>query len=223
MSQIKRLLFLTGLLYFFLLSVEARAQYRVDTVRYRQPKTIMDSIPKAKIGAKIGGSFNRLSGNLCFNQSYTEGVNVGGYMDLRKKKVGLQVEAMVSTSKHAVQDSLQAHINPSNLSFIYLDIPVLFELKLLPCIWLQVGPQIGTMVSANQSPGTILDPKTLFESNDFSGVIGLEAKVPIHRSLISLGARYIYGFSNINNGNVLNPDQSWKTTSIQVYLGFQIL
>ena len=179
--------------------------------------TAKDSIPKPLIGVKIGAASSYLSGNLAFNQAYTPGITAGAYMEFRRKKYGLQMEGQIATAMHSLQDSF---INGGTLHFIYLDIPVLFEYRLFPGLWVQAGPQIGTLISVTQNPGTIVAPKTLFESNNFSGVIGLEGKLP-HR--FSIGARYVAGISNINNGNVLNPSQAWSTTSIQFYLGYGFL
>jgi hypothetical protein len=212
----KFLLAIFFIILFLTTGAYAQSMHR-DTAYGPHTIIVKDSIPKAKIGAKIGASSNGLTGNLAFKQAYTTGITAGVYAEFRKKWYGLQMEAQVATATHQLQDSF---INGGKMNFIYLDIPVLFECRLFPGLWLQAGPQIGTLVSVTQHPSTIVDPKTLFESNNFSAVIGLEAKLPRH---LSVGARYVAGLTNINNGDVLNPAQAWRTTNVQFYIGFQFL
>jgi hypothetical protein len=99
-----------------------------------------------------------------------------------------------------------------------MDIPVLLEYKIINMLWVQAGPQFSTMLSAKSNDGK--DVKDLFNSSDISGLLGLEAKLPLH---LVAGARYVLGFSDINNHAVTQASESWKNRYIQAYVGFRFL
>jgi hypothetical protein len=108
------------------------------------------------------------------------------------------------------------NISPS-INGVYLDVPLLLEYKLIPRLWLQLGPQFSELLSAKES-GT--DVKKDFNSSDFAGVLGLEARLPLH---LTVSARYILGFTNINNESVTGTTDAWNNRTIQLSVGLRFL
>ena len=72
-----------------------------------------------------------------------------------------------------------------NLRADYIQLPVLFQLELLPKFSVGVGPQVSLKTWKYRD---------VFETLTFSGVIGIEYMIS---GEIFIDARYNYGFSNI--------------------------
>ncbi len=136
---------------------------------------------------------------------------VGGYADVQKGKMGLRAEPLLNFTKlpHPLED----------YKFIYFDLPVLVEYKIVSPLWIQAGPQFSAAIKKDGTfPGAEYKPY-------LSGIIGLEARLPYH---ILLGARYLRAFTSVYTQEYTdalgNPIESKKftTTSVQIYAGFKI-
>jgi opacity protein-like surface antigen len=178
---------------------------------------VTQALPKVDLGIKVGANFNQLSGN-DFKQAYQPGIVAGAFVGLRKGKIGVRVEGLISSAKYTYAIS---STKDGTFKNVYLDIPVLFEYKLVSRLWAQIGPQFSNTLSVTQDPappsGT--DPKSYFKSS-FAGVLGLEAKLPVH---ITVGARYILGMTDIHNESFTGTSGAWKARTIQAYIGFRFL
>jgi len=186
------------------------------------------SIPKVDLAIKLGANIAKLSGD-SWDNGYKAGFLGGVAVGLREHKVGVQIEAFFSQTNYTVSghnfyDAYSGFYNNAadsakNGSFkvTYLNIPVLFQLKLMPLLWLQVGPQYSGVVSVKDADNLVSDAKGLFKSGDVSGVIGLELKLPLH---LNVGARYVLGLSSLNNTDVSG---AWQQRTIQVHLAYAIL
>ena len=172
---------------------------------------VMKFVPKPVLGLKIGANFNQLSGD-GFQKAYKPGILVGAFGGVEWKKVGFRIEAMINSAKYDYSNSGSG----GTFKMLYLDIPVLFEYKLVSRVWLQAGPQFSYLLSVKNPDVT--DPKKSFKSSDISGVLGLEARLPLH---LVVGARYMLGFSNIYNES--GASATWNTRTIQLYAGFRFL
>lgn len=177
---------------------------------------VTKSLPKVKLGLKVGANFQNLNSNSTFQNSYKGGVVGGAFLDVTKNKVGVQIEGLVKTVKYSVSDAVLGKNAKSDINTVYLDVPVLFEYRLVPRIWLQVGPQFSSMLSAKNGS---TDVKTSFNTTDFSGVLGFQAILPVH---FIAGARYVYGFSDINNSNKWGAD-ALHNRSFQIFAGWRFL
>jgi hypothetical protein len=62
--------------------------------------------------------------------------------------------------------------------------------------------------------------KKNFTTTDISGVLGLELRLPLH---LTAGARYILGFSDVNNHDETAISEAWRNRYAQVYVGFRFL
>ncbi len=185
------------------------------------------TLPKPEFGIKLGIQAQNISGN-AWNNSFQTGALGGFFVGLHKNKIGVRAEILAGTSIYKANTKKDASGNPIGLAdsvgnladfkVVTLNIPVLFEYYILPGLSIQAGPQLNSILgvkSMNAFPGAA---KTLFKQSEFLGVIGVEKKLPHH---ILVGARYNYGFSDINNVSVSEYPESWKTQTIQVYAGYR--
>jgi hypothetical protein len=168
-------------------------------------------LPKVIIGVKLGANFQELSGST-WDNAYKAGFTGGAFVGVTKKKMGVQVEALVSSAKFSANESA----NSPSVTFnnLYLNVPVLFEYKLINRLWLQVGPQFSDLVSTNNNDHI----NNAFKTSDFGGALGLQVILPVH---LVASARYILGFTNVNN--LPGATGSWDNRSIQLSIGFRFL
>jgi len=165
-------------------------------------------VPKVTIGAKIGMNMQKFNGS-GFDTKYKSGILGGVFVSVDRKKMGIRVEGLLKTAKYTVYNTT------AKVNAVYVDVPLLFEYKIVPRIWIQAGPQFSSMLSAKSSNGS--DLKSAFNSSDVSAVVGIEAALPLK---LTVGARYIYGFNDVNNG-------SWggelKSRSLQFSIGYRFM
>jgi hypothetical protein len=174
--------------------------------------------PVFDLGIKAGANFEQLSGTPR-QQAYEPGVAVGLYLEVRSKKIGVQVEGLINTANYAFKGVDYYNNNYPLLISLrakYLSIPILFQYKLIRHLWLQVGPQYSHLLSM-KGMDYIKIEKVFIRPDDVGGVLGLELKLPFR---LNMGARYILGFSNVNPGNATG---AWHTSSIQAHIGFTFL
>jgi Outer membrane protein beta-barrel domain len=172
---------------------------------------VTNLVPKVMFGVKLGANFNGLSG-ATWDQASKAGVVGGLFLGLHKKKWGLQGEVLLHSAKFEVKGSS----GNSSAATLNLDIPVMFEYKIIPRIWAQIGPQFTSILSEkDNNTGTV---KNLIKTTDFSGVIGLQAILPLH---LVASARYIMGLTNVNNRP--GSTETWNNRSIQISLGYRFL
>ncbi len=184
-----------------------------------QVAVVNNLLPKFTFGIKAGVNMQQLSGSELYNDSYGTGYTCGAYAAFTKKKIGLQIEAAISNSKEDYK--MSPYINyqtgfspdPKNVNFLYFNLPILFEYKIIPRLWLQAGPQINRMISAKDNLNN--DQKSEFKLTDVGAVLGVQAILPYH---ITANARYILGLTNVNS-TVLHD--TWNTRSIQVGVGYR--
>ncbi len=172
---------------------------------------IVSSLPHFDLGIKAGLNYEQLNGD-GVSSNYKPGFQGGIFMGLHKKKIGVQVEGLVSFSKYDIADS----INKGEFKATYINIPVLFEYKIVPLLWLQIGPQYNGIISVQSSDAAVKDAKAIFKSGAVSGVGGLELRLPFR---INVGARYVLGLSNLNN----ETSDAWKQRMLQVHVGLVFL
>jgi len=186
------------------------------------------STTKIDLGLKLGVNLDKLSGN-SWDNGYKAGFLGGAYLGVRVSKIGVQVEAFYSQSNYTVSGhnfydlysgfykNAADSAKKGSFKVSYMNIPVLLEIKLMPYVWLQLGPQYSALMSVSDGDNMLNDAKKVFKTGTISGVVGVDIKLPFH---LDVGARYILGFSDINN---TNASDSWNNRSLQVHLGYRIL
>jgi hypothetical protein len=180
--------------------------------------TVTKALPKIDLGIKLGADFEQLNGKT-WAQSYQPGIIGGVFVGLHKHNVGVQAELLLNTSHYTTQNLIDS-VHKGDFRATYFDIPVLFEYKVIPMVWLQVGPQFSSLVSVKSLNDAVSDAKSDFKSGAFSGVVGAEERLPVH---IVAGVRYILGFTNINNESKTGITEAWNQHIIQVYVGFKFI
>ena len=167
------------------------------------------------IGIKLGENFGHLTGGP-WNDAYKGSLTVGAFTEITRKKIGIRTELQYKTLELTMDES-------STLNMEYLELPVLFEYRLLPALTIQAGPQFTGLIFAkgsdiyNPTPDKT-DYKSYFKPMDYAAVLGLEVSLPIH---ISAGARYIYGLSNNNHESVTQNPYAWYSQSFQVFIAYK--
>ena len=189
------------------------------------------SIPSFDLGLKVGANFEQLNGKT-WDNGYKAGFLGGVFAGLRYHKIGVQIEGLFSQTHYQTTGSQLYTVykgapslfngvidstKQGNFRASYFNIPVLFEYKLIPMLWLQIGPQYSGIVSVKDENGFVNDAKGLFKSGAVSGVLGLELKLPLH---LNAGARYILGFSSLNATDVSG---AWQQRTLQLHLGWTFL
>ena len=154
-----------------------------------------------ELGIKLGGSFDKMTGP-GWSTPYQGGYFGGIYAGLHGHFFGLQAEALIRSALY------------SPVRNVYLSVPVLFEARLMPMVWMQLGPQYSYLLSSKYA-GTS-DATDMFNPQSVSGIIGL--KIQLSRS-VNIGSRYIFGLSDENTAP--SPD-AWKQQSIQLYAGLKL-
>jgi len=183
-----------------------------STVTKAQPgiSTVTKALPKVDVGVKVGANFQQITG-AGWENTYKPGIVGGAFVGVHKNSCGVQLEALVKSVTYTVD---VANVK-SDIKTVYLDVPVLLEYRIIPRLWIQAGPQFSTLFSAKDPNSN--DVKKNFKTSDFSGLLGLELKLPMK---FTAGARYVMGFADINNTGV---GDAWKNRFIQLYVGFRFL
>lgn len=185
--------------------------------------------PNIDLGVKVGANFAQLRGD-SWESGYKTNYLAGIFTGLRFKKFGVQVEGFFSQTKYRTVGKSFYRDYPSvqyrqpvdstqsgNFGVGYINIPVLLQFKVLPMLWVQAGPQYSGIVSVRDADDLVQDSKDLFRNNDFCGVVGLEAKLPVK---VVIGARYVFGLSSINN---TSTSGAWQQNTIQLHVGLSFL
>jgi len=181
------------------------------------------------VGIKGGVNFTRMGGST-WSGGYRSGVLGGAFASLGIKKIGGQIEGLVSTTTFTGNGSSFYKTTPSLLknpadssstgsfSAAYLHIPVLLNLKIFGNATIQLGPQFSTLLAVKDKDNLLNQPATnIFNTSDFSGVVGLQLKLPLK---LNAGVRYTFG---LTDQNISSMGESWKLSSIQLHLGFSFL
>lgn len=175
-----------------------------------------DTLRKVYFGVKAGANMNMIKGNLTFLEEYTPGYAGGGFIKIERKKFGIQVEGLISNTTYNFHDS-GSTVKSGSFSLVYLDIPIMLQVKALPFLWVQAGAQFSTLLSVSEDPKGVNDPKNYFQASNYSFIGGLEGQLPKN---FSIGVRYTQGFTNMHTENSTADNQEWKSSAIQLYIGY---
>jgi len=167
-------------------------------------------LPKVTVGAKAGLNMQQVSGDYVEN-AFGAGIVGGVFVGVSKKKMGVRVEGLVKSAK------ISYATGGSYIKTVGLDIPVLFQYSPVQRLKLHIGPQFSMLLSAKDNADT--DVKSLLNSSDIAAAVGADVYLPFK---LTVGARYIKGFSNLNNTSIPGSGD-WTTSTIQVTVGYRFL
>ena len=163
-------------------------------------------VPKVDFGIKFGGNYDNINGN-GWSNTYQTGYNGGIFLGVREHIFGIQGEALIGSGRYI--------FNGVTVKNLYLHVPVLFQIRLVPRLWLQVGPQYSFLLSSKYASND--NATNYFKPGGVSGVAGLQLLLPLH---LTLGARYSFGLTDWDN---LSKNNTWTIRAMQLYVGFRLL
>ena len=163
---------------------------------------------QTKFGVKGGLNLSNWAGDTDgVNLKYKVGFNGGLFADVKlSEKVSLQPEVLYSLVGTKIDDFTididgQEYTGDVNFNMSYIYIPVMLELKVAEKFNLEVGPQLGFLLSAKSvtklegnSQKVKEDIKSIFNTIDFGLNFGANYDFDEH---FILGFRYNLGLSNI--------------------------
>ena len=170
------------------------------------------------LGIKAGSNMSELTGKT-FSDGLKGNFMAGAFAQINFTPTwGIQPEILfgqtTSQTSSNFSDYYEVGIDNHEVKLSYMSIPVLITYKLpIPILSLQLGPEFGTLLNNNTSITS--SGEKAFKSGNFSMDIGAQ----INLLMFTGGVRYSYGFSNINN---LTVGDTWKTRTVQLYLGFRL-
>lgn len=208
----------------------------MPAVTNAQVGAAVNSVSPVKIGLgiKAGANFQKLQGET-WGDATRAGYFGGLFLNATFKKYGVSGEVLFSQTSFTTTGTklYNAKKAASATNYTVIDssakegafavttvsVPILFDLKIVNNLWLQVGPQYSAIISVKDKDGLVNDANELFKSGDISGVLGLHLNLPLN---LSVGARYILGFSDVNGTNN-SASEAWRTRSAQLYVGYSFL
>lgn len=199
------------------------------------PLGAMAQRPDVDLGLKVGANFSNINGKY-WESGYKANFLGGLFLAVNGGKLGVNLEGLFSQSTYVTgdrfneiyKDAFQTgkdSIKGGSFKVNHLSIPVLLNIKLFSRATIQLGPQFSGVASVQDKDELFKDAKGLFKSS-FDGVIGVQLNLPAH---LNIGARYIIGLSNINDGDGQTNtggttiDDAWKQRSLQLHIGYSIL
>jgi len=200
-------------------NINSQTQTNIDSAAYLARLKKDSMMPKIEFGAKLGANLQSISSKT-WDNNFQTGIVAGITLGMHHKKVGVQAEVLISTTSFSSPILVDSATNNKDLlRAVSINIPIMFEYSFIPRLKIQVGPQYTNMISVKSTKGYFGDPKVFFKQTEFSGVIGLEAKLSKH---VNAGVRYLIGLTNINNDWVTPASiDPWKTQAIQICVGYK--
>ncbi len=190
---------------------------------------------KVDLGIKVGASFNQINGNY-WDNGYKANFMAGAFLMYKGGLAGISIEPLYTQSTFVTgngfgdlysdfYNSVNDTIRTGTFQLNYFNVLILLNIKVLPRIWLQLGPQFSGTFSVNDNDNLLKDAGTFFDKSMLSAVGGLLITLPAG---ISVSGRYVMGLNNINkNSNILYQGKSvgdeWKQRMLQVGIGFSFL
>lgn len=161
-----------------------------------------------KFGAKAGLNLSNVSIEIDGGMETDSkvGYNFGAFAEISlSEKLIFQPELLFSTQGFKVKQSIDEFSFEQTNKMNYLNVPLMFRYAVFNKFGLEVGPQVGFLLSANseiketfngESETFDQDFKDSVKSIDFG--LNFGASYDVSENII-IGARYNLGLSNINN------------------------
>ncbi|MEO6831700.1 MAG: outer membrane beta-barrel protein, partial [Chitinophagaceae bacterium] len=182
---------------------------------------------KVSIGIKAGVNLSRLDG-ISWDGGFKANLLGGAWLSVHGKRFGIVLEGLFTQTDYVTGPGFDSiyhqyiragkdSIKNASFKLNYFNIPLLVEIRVLDRAWLQFGPQYSGVVSVEDKDEFVKDAEGLFKKGSIAGVAGLNVELTRH---INLGARYIFGLSNVNN-HYDQVAESWKRRDVQIHLGLR--
>lgn len=172
---------------------------------------------RLKFGIRAGANIHKIDGK-SFTSEFNYGYHLGGAFEIMfGSVVGIQPEVLFNQSNTRTGysfDTLYRSINPGTIKDVklnYMSIPVLLNIRPVPFLTLQAGPQFGILMSKNRS--LLEDGQEAFKQGNISLVGGVQLNILQFR----IYGRYGVGLNNMND---IDGRDAWKSQTGQVGVGF---
>jgi len=169
-----------------------------------------------KIGAKVGLNLANITGDFDGDDLDAKtGFNLGVFAEISlSDKLICQPELLFSTQGAKLEETNYNY----SLKLNYLNIPLMIKYAVTDKFALELGPQVGFLLSANEeetfngeTASDEEDVKDYFKSIDFG--LNFGASFDVSEKII-IGARYNLGLSNISDIEDINVKNSLFSLSV---------
>jgi len=153
------------------------------------------------VGPRIGvnNSMAKFSSSGYKVDPLSPGLYAGAFVNYEfAKSIGAQIEFFYSGEGTKYKEVGSPTVYTVNLG--YFNIPLLVQFKTKGGFYLETGPQMGMLLSANQTDnGSTKSIKDNISSNKFSWCFGLGAHIA---KKLGIGIRYAAGLSDVNKNSI---------------------
>lgn len=177
----------------------------------------MQTNAQVHYGLKGGITLDKISGR-SFSSSTHPGAHAGVYAEVMLDSTwSFQPELLWNLVNAKTADDFNSvypdGYNAWNVSLNWISVPLLISYHLSDVWTIMAGPQYSFLVAQTQYVKS--STKEMFKKNDIGLVIGTQFSV----GKVRLGARYNFGFSNLNG---YDDSDTWKVKGGQFFLGFNL-
>lgn len=167
---------------------------------------------QVKIGIKGGPNISTLAGDFP-DIVHKLSFHAGTFLNIHvSNKIILQPE-LIYSNQGAVYD-----IGNDEINLAYLNLPMIAKIEVSEKFNVQVGPQLGILLSGKFDFGSdVIDIKDAYSDMDVALTMGVGFK---SHDNVTIDLRYNYGFTNIVASDIDAADLSITNQVIQVSLGF---
>jgi hypothetical protein len=154
------------------------------------------SFAQVRLGLKAGGNLANIEG--IDKSKMRIGINAGPTLQINLAKTFFfQSELLYSLKGFQSPNSAPYFSDTSTVSLNYINLPVLFGLRLTPNFSIKLGPEIGRLLSAkSESDGSNRDLSKLYDDFD----LGADLALAYAFKKLSLDLRYNYGLKDLLHG-----------------------
>jgi hypothetical protein len=169
-----------------------------------------------RLGMNIANQTSSLNG-ISISADSKIGLMAGAYLTIMtSEKFGIQPELVYSQYGSSATSNGQSASN----NFNYLSLPVMLRYNVAEKLNLQVGPQLGMLLSATRTSGSSsIDLKDQASGIDFGAAFGLGVDL----GDFNLGARYYLGLTNLEkNSSIQGLTVKTTNNTIQLFVGYRL-
>jgi hypothetical protein len=166
-------------------------------------------------GVKAGTDLHKIDGQ-SFKDEFAFGYHAGVFAEINLTgKLNFQPEfyySQVDVKTSSNFSDVYGINNITKVKLSYINIPVLFNIKPVPLLAFQLGPQFGIKVDKNKN--LLENGKDAFKSGD----VGLVGGVQLSFSKLKVYGRYVRGLNDISN----TTGGKWNNQTIHLGIGIRL-
>lgn len=165
-----------------------------------------------EFGVKVGVNFSSIHGDVDDDiEPITSIINYGIYSEIGiSETFSFQPEIMYSMQGFSLDND--EFTGDNIVSLHYLNVPLMMKYHVTSGFSFEAGPQLGFLLKAKNED---IELKDNFKSLDYGLNLGLEYKLD---SGLNFGARYNFGFANIND--IQDSNDKFRNGNAQITIGY---